>query len=70
MIVDKYTTTIIRLSQEEYLVLESACDILRKINREVDNSDADEIRLSDDTDKDLLSNLNSELTELGYTVDF
>jgi hypothetical protein len=66
MIVDKYTTMNIRLSQEECSVLERAIDILRNINREIDNSDADEVRLSDNIDKNLLNTLENELD----TIDF
>lgn len=66
MIVDKYTTMDIRLTQEEYSVLQRAVDILRNINREIDNSDADEVRLSDDTDKKLLSTLEDELSTINF----
>lgn len=71
MIVDKYTTMKIRLSQEECSVLEEALGILRNINREIDDcTDVDEVCLSDNVDTDLLGDIEKELNELSCTVEF
>lgn len=71
MTTDKYTTMNIRLSQEERGILENALDVLRKLNGEIDNcNDVDEIRLSDCIDANLLSDIETELNELGCSVKF
>ena len=71
MTVDKYTVIYIYLSQEERSILEGALNVLRTINREIDESlDADEVRLSDNSDADLLNHIEQAINELSYSVKF
>ncbi len=71
MIVDTYKVMNIRLSREECKTLEEALNIIRNINREIDEChDADEVRLSDDDDADLLNKISNAVDELGCLIEF
>ena len=71
MTVDTYKIMNIRLSEEERSVLEETLNIIRKINREIDEChDADEARLSDDYDADLLNKISNAIDELSCSIEF
>lgn len=71
MITEEYKIMSIRLNQEECSILKQALDILKKVNREIDNCiDVDEVRLSNYTDADLLNNIENELNELSCAIEF
>jgi len=71
MTVDTYKIMNIRLSREECKALEEALNIIRNINREIDECHGvDETRLSDDCDANLLNNLGNAIDELGCSIEF
>lgn len=71
MTVGTYTIMNIRFNEEEREILEQTLDILRKVNREIDECpDVDEARLSDNWDIDLLNRIENELSELGCSIEF
>ena len=71
MTVDTYKIMNIRLSQEDCSVLEEALNIIKNINREIDEChDADEARLSGNYDADLLNKLSNAIDELSCSIEF
>jgi len=71
MTVDTYKIMNIRLSEEECSVLEEALKIIKNINKEIDEChDADEARINDSYDAELLNKISNAIDELSCSIEF